>query len=304
MVIILRYFVNWSDGVKKLTAILLFSGCVLANPAQQEQQINMMLAMMEKMGELERVSQCVALPPNRVKAIFRQTFADCGLGDMMSDEPDPAHEACMQQSMVMHSGIAAEQWQACGNDGDDGRADDPLLAELEALSARIGEREPTAAEQRQMEQIIERMQQRGVAQMQQMVDGMIAGSQGSEASITLPLFPQAQLLINLPAQAAIEIAEQSYPTLPGASFVTTATPAQVLHYYRQQLPAFQLHRPSLKAKTDVALMQSVPAGFDYSRDIGRAFSIPHIYIQPASESDQQRLAGAKTLFFIYYQPAG
>jgi hypothetical protein len=288
--------------VKKIAALLLVSSGVLANPAQQEQQINMMLAMMEKMGELERVSQCVALPPDRVKAIMRQTFADCGLGDMMSDEPDPAHEACMQQSMVRHSGIAAEQWQACGNDGNDAPEDDPLLAELEALTARIGEREPTAAEQQQIEQIIERMQQRGIAQMQQMVDGLIEGSQGSQASITLPIYPQAKLLINLPARGEIEIAEQRYTTLPGASFVTTATPQQVLAFYQQQLPAYRIHRPTLMAATDVALMQSIPPEFDYSRDMGRAFSIQHIYIQPASDSDRQKLAGANTLFFIYYQP--
>jgi hypothetical protein len=287
--------------MKVLTVLLLLSGSVLANPAQLEQQANMMLAMMERMGGLARLAQCIDLPQQQVKTLLKQSILRCGLGDLESEEPDAVHTACMQQSLTDNSGVAADRWQACDN--DDAPQADPLLAELEALSARIGERNPTAAEQQQMEQLISQMQSRGMAQMQQLVDGMIDGSQGSEASITLPIFPQAQLLINLPATGQIEIAEQPYATLPGASFATTASPQQVLDYYRQQLPAYVMHRPALMAATDVALMQRVPAGFDYSRDIGRAFSIPHIYIQPAGEGEQQRVAGAKTLFFIYYQPA-
>jgi hypothetical protein len=293
--------------VKKLLLVLLLSGQVLAlngnvmaNSAQQIQQINMMLTMMESMGELENISQCITLPPDRLKAVFRQTYTECGFGDMMSDEPNAAYDACVMQSLVTHSGIPATRWQAC--EDNDQPADDPLMAELEALSDSIGEREPTAAEQRQMDQIIERMQQRGVAELEQMVSGIIAGSQGSEALITLPLFPQAQLLINIPAQGEIIIADQRYSTLPGASFLTTASPQQVLDYYRLQLPTYQLHRPALVAATDMALMQTVPVDFDYGRDTGQAFSIPHIYIQPATDANRLRLAGANSLFFIYYQP--
>lgn len=283
------------------TASILIGGRAAADAVQQ-QQVNMMLAMMEQMGELQRLAQCVDLPQTKLKTILAQSLSQCGFGDPEADEPDAAHVACMQQSLTRLSGVSPARWQACDHD-EPQQGTDPLLAELEALSDHIGEREPTAAEQQQMENIIARMQQHGVAQLQQMVDGMIAGSQGSEASITLPIFPQASLLINLPAGTEVDIAEQSYASLPGASFLTTASPEQVLTYYRQQLPDYVLHRPSLMAATDVALMQSVPAGFDYSRDIGQAFSIAHIYIQPASETEKRKLAEAKTLFFIYYKPA-
>ncbi|WP_027670020.1 hypothetical protein [Rheinheimera baltica] len=286
--------------MKILTVLLVLTGSALANPAQQEQQINMMLTMMERMGELERISQCVGVSQDRLKRVYRQTFAECGMGDMMSDEPSPAHQACLESSIVEHSGVAQERWEACDRDGDTEQQDDPLMAELDALSDRIGDRDPTAAEQQQMDQLIERMQQHGVAEMQQMVDAMIAGSQGSESLITLPLYPEAELLINIPAQSEMEIAEQRYETLPGASFITKASPAQVLAYYRQQLPTFQMHR---SGSDTVALMQNIPPGFDYNRNMGQAFSIPHIYIQPASDKDRLRLAGAQTLFFVYYQPA-
>lgn len=287
--------------MKKIFLSLLFSGSVLANSAQQEQQLNMMLAMMEQMGELTRLAECVDLPPARLKSAFRQTFAECGMGDMSSEESDPEHKACILDSLASHSGVAAERWQACDNSEEEPA--DPLMAELDALTERIGEREPTAAEQQQMDQIIERMQQRGVAEMQQVVDGMIAGSQGTEALVTLPVFPQAKLLINMPAQGEMEIAEQRYVTLPGASFVTTASPAEVLDFYRQQLPSYREHRPALMAATDVAYMQNVPAGFDYVKDVGRALSIPHIFIQPAKAGSQKQLPGAQTLFFVYYPPA-
>ena len=178
--------------------------------------------------------------------------------------------------------------------------EDPLLAELEALTERIGERDPTAAEQRQIDDIIERMQQRGVAEMQQLVDGMIDASQGTAGSISLPVYPDAQLLIHIPANGSLTLGDEQYATLPGASFVTAASPEQVLAFYRQQLPSFTLHRPSLLSDTDVALMQHLPAGFDYVRDTGRAMSIPHIYIQPASDNERRSLASARTLFFVYY----
>ncbi|MDX1391360.1 MAG: hypothetical protein R3241_03180 [Rheinheimera sp.] len=287
--------------MKTLTALLLCSAGALANTAQQEQQINMMLAVMARSGALEQLAQCVEISPAELESAMRQTLSRCGIGDINADEPDAAHRTCMQQHLPAFSGVPSQRWQAC--DSDDATEEDPLLAELDALTARIGERDPTAAEQQQMDDIIARMQQRGVAEMQQMVDGMIDGSQGTASSITLPIFPQSQLLINLPARGTIDIAEQTYATLPGASFITTASPQQVLEYYRQQLPGYQMHRPALLAATDVALMQHVPAGFDYSRDTGKAFSIPHIYIQPAQKAEQQRLAGAQTLFFVYYPPA-
>lgn len=287
--------------MKKIIVSLLFSGSVLANSAQQEKQINMMLTMMESMGEMTRLAECVDLPQPRLQSVLRQTLAECGIGDMTAEEPDQQHTACLHASLERRSGVPADRWLACEN--SDEEHEDPLMAELDALSERIGEREPTAAEQRQMDQIIERMQQRGVADMQQMVDAMIAGSQGSEASVTLPVYPEAKLLINIPSQGDIEIAEQRYITLPGASFVTTASPAQVLEFYRQQLPGYRIHRSALSAATDVAYMQNIPVDFDYSRDFGRAFSIPHIYIQPAKAGSQQQLPGAQTLFFVYYQPA-
>lgn len=177
---------------------------------------------------------------------------------------------------------------------------DPLLEELEALTERIGEREPTAAEQRQIDDIIERMQQRGVAEMQQLVDGMVDASQGTAGSISLPVYPDAQLLIHIPASGSMTLGDEQYATLPGASFVTDATPEQVLAFYRQQLPSYQLHRPSLLSATDTALMQHLPAGFDYVRDTGIAMGIPHIYIQPASDNERRNLASARTLFFVYY----
>ncbi|MBV2129263.1 hypothetical protein [Arsukibacterium indicum] len=287
--------------MKKIVLSLLFSGSVLANSSQQEQQINMMLAMMENMGEMTRLAECVDIPKTRLKSLLQQTLTECGIGDITAEESEQQHTACLHASLERRSGVPADRWLACDN--SDEEQEDPLLAELDALTERIGEREPTAAEQREMDQIIERMQQRGVAELEQMVDGMIAGSQGSEDLVTLPVFPEAKLLINIPAQGEIEIAEKRYVTLPGASFVTTASPAEVLAFYRRQLPDYQEHRPSLMAATDVAYMQQVPAGFDYVKDVGRAMSIPHIFIQPASKQEQRQLAGAKTLFFVYYPSA-
>ena len=291
--------------MKKLAAILLCSGSVFANPTQQ-QQIDMAIAMMESTGTLTQLAQCLDLPKAKVSQALRNTYAACGLAEMDSDAPDAVFEACLVSKIPAYSGVPASRWQECGEQDDqqhDDEQQDSILAQIDALYERIGDREPTAAEQQQIEQLLEQMQQRGNAELEMMVNGMVAGSQGSEHLITLPLYPRAQILINIPAQAEIEIGEQAYATLPGASFVTTDSPEQVLQYYRQQLPDYKVHRSSLAEKGEVALMQHLPAGFDYVKDMGRAFSIAHIYIQVASGAEQKRLPGAKTLFFIYYPPA-
>lgn len=286
--------------MKKLAALLLCSGSVLANPIQQ-QQIDTMLSMMESSGALTRLAQCLDLSKAKLTEALRNTYAACGLTEMESDAPNAVFEACLISKIPSFSGVPAARWQECGEQEDEQQ--DPILAQLDALYERIGEREPTAAEQQQIEQLLEQMQQRGIAEMEMMVNGIIAGSQGSEHLITLPLYPQAQILVNIPAQAEIELGEQAYATLPGASFVTTDSPQQVLQYYRQQLPDYKVHQSSLAKAGEVALMQHLPAGFDYVKDMGRAFSIAHVYIQPASAAEQKRLPGAKTLFFIYYPPA-
>lgn len=286
--------------MKKLAALLLCSSSVLANPTQQ-QQIDMMLSMMENSGSLTRLAQCLELSKAKVTEALRNSYAACGVADMYSENANAALEACLESKIPSFSGLPAARWQECGEQEDE--QPDPMLAELDALYERIGEREPTAAEQQQIEQLLQQMQQSGIAKMEMMVDGMIAGSQGSEHLITLPLYPQAQLLINIPAQAGVEIGGQAFDTLPGASFVTTDSPQQVLQYYRQQLNDYTVHRSSLSTAGEVALMQHLPAGFDYVKDMGRAFSIPHVYIQPASAAEQKRLPGAKTLFFLYYPAA-
>ena len=286
--------------MKKLAALLLCSSSVLANPTQQ-QQIDMAISMMESSGTLTRLAQCLDLSKAKVTDALRKTYAACGLAEMHDESSNTVFEACMVSKIPSLSGVPAARWQECGEQEDDQQ--DPILAELDALYERIGEREPTAAEQQQIEQLLEQMQQAGAAEMEMAVNSMIAGSQGSEHLITLPLYPQAQLLINIPAQAGVQIGDQVVATLPGASFITTDSPQQVLQYYRQQLNDYKMHRSSLATAGEVALMQHLPAGFDYVKDMARAFSIPHVYIQPASAAEQKRLPGAKTLFFLYYPAA-
>ena len=279
-----------------LFCISFFATSLSANSSVQDQQIKMMIQMMESMGELDRLAECINLPTNKVKTIIQKSMNKCGLPDMEND--DPEHMLCMQNETVSLSGISASKWDACG---EEQAPENPLLSQLEALYERIGNREPTAQEEREINRLMNQMQEDGIKEMQRMVNGMVEGSQGSEHSISLPIFPNAQLLIHMPAQGAIEIAEQRFDTLPGASFLTKSSPQEVLSFYQNSLPSFKFHKPALSPQ-DAVIMKELPNNFDYVRDMGRAFSIPHIYIQPAAQAEQLRLDGAKTMFFIYYKP--
>ncbi|KKO45913.1 hypothetical protein WG68_07835 [Arsukibacterium ikkense] len=269
------------------------SGNLLANP--QDIQIDIMLNFMAQSGQLQQQAECTGLPEQRLRELYRSTLRHCGL-----DHEDPEHETCVKQRLLT-TGVPQERWEQCDQDDN---PQDAILAQLDAIYERIGERAPTAAEQAHIDQLLTQMQQQGMQELQQMMNHLSAASAGTEDVITLPIMPDSKMLMHIPGGIGIEIGDNMVHSLPGASFASTKTPAQVLAYYQQQLPAFRLHNFSLGDSTEHALMQHLPAGFHYPEAILSGISIPHIHIQQANSIAEQLLPGARTLFFIYYQPGG
>ncbi len=271
------------------------SGNLLANP--QETQIDIMINFLAQSGQLQQQAECTGLSEQRLRQLYRSTMQQCGF-----DDENPAHEACVMQQLAA-TGVPQSRFEQCEQD-EETSPQDAMMAQLDALYDRIGERAPTAAEQAQIEQLLAQMQQQGMQDMQQMMTHLAEASVGTEAAITLPIMPDSKILMHIPGGIAIEMGDNMAQSLPGASFASTKTPAQVLAYYQQQLPAFRLHNFSLGEGTEHALMQQLPAGFHYPDAILSGISIPHIHIQQANSMAEQLLPGARSLFFIYYQPAG
>ncbi|WP_333609321.1 hypothetical protein [Arsukibacterium sp.] len=278
------------------TVLLLIAGLSgSAIASSQQTQIDLILNLLTQTGQLQQQAECTGLSQQRLRELYRSTMQHCGL-----DDENPAHENCVKQRLVA-SGVPAERWQQCEQVDEDPQA--AILAQLDAMYERIGERAPTAAEQAQIDQLLAQMQQQGMQEMQQMMTNIAAASAGTEAAITLPILPGSKILMHIPGNIDVEIGDKMISSLPGASFASTKTPEQVLAYYQQQLPSFKLHSFSLGEGIEHALMQQLPAGFYYPREILNGIDIPHIHIQPANGMAEQLQPGAKTLFFIYYQPA-
>lgn len=271
------------------------SGSVMANP--QDTQIDIMLNFLAQSGQLQQQAECTGLTDQQLRQLYHSTMQQCGL-----DDEQPEHEVCVQQHLIS-SGVPQEVWEQCEFEEDTSQQD-AMMAQLDALYDSIGEREPTAAEQAQIEQLLTQMQQQQTQEMEQLMGHLAAASAGSETVITLPVMPDSKILMHIPGGMMIETDDSTINSLPGASFASTKTPAQVLAYYQQQLPAFTLHNFSLGDSTEHALMQRLPANFYYPDAILNGISIPHIHIQQANSMAEQLLPGARTLFFIYYQPAG
>ena len=271
------------------------SGSLLASP--QDTQIDIMINFLEQTGQLQQQAECTGLSKPTLSQLYRNTMQQCGL-----DDEDPTHQACVRQQLVA-SGIPQSRWEQCEQEQET-EPQDVIMAQLDALYDRIGDRSPTAAEQAQIEELLERIQQQGMRDMQQMMANLAAASAGTETAITLPVMPDSKILMHIPGGIAIETDDTVIHSLPGASFASTKTPAQVLAYYQQQLPRFSLHNFKLGEETEHALMQQLPAGFHYPEAILNGISIPHIHIQSANSMAEQLLPGARTLFFIYYQPGG
>lgn len=272
----------------------------VAAPTQQQQQITMLLSMMENMGQLDSMSACVGLPKPRIKELFSQSITACGMGDILGGEGgNLEHETCMKEFMLKSSGVSAARLEACSDGG--GEDNDPMGSELDAIYDRIGDREPTAAEKKEIQSLIQGMTQRSTENIDKVVGSLIEASQGAEDSVTLPIYPQAKMLINLPSPGAMFITEEAM-VLPGASFYSTDSPEKVRAFYQKKLPTFKVVESTSLSVTGVALMKSIPPNFEYGRDFEKAFSIEHVLIQEAPKTNQNHLVGAKTLFFIYYQP--
>ena len=266
-------------------------------PAAQQQ---MLLQMAEQSGLLQQASACSGVSSGKLKQHLANALQQCPLSS--NGMPD---EQCVKRQVIQQSGVSAATVQKCeqlAKQAQQQHQQSSTEDQLNKLFASIGDREPTTAEQMQIEQLTNNLQQEGIAQMRSAVDSLVNASQGTTANIPAPMYPGSKVLVHLPAQGMVKFGNSQVVSLPGVSFASTATTAEVLRWYQQKYPAYQYRKIDLGGEPDHLLLKNAPEPFDYMKMLPQLPGIPHVFITVATDETKRHLPGAKTLFTVTYQP--
>lgn len=285
--------------VALLTAALAVSHNATAQnipPAQQQ----MLLQMAEQSGLLQQAAACSGVSSGQLKQHLAKALQQCPL--TANGMPD---EQCVKRQVIQQSGVSTATVQKCeqlAKQAQQQQQQSSAEEQLSKLFDGIGDREPTAAEQLQIEQLTETLQQQGIAQMRSSVDMLVNASQGTTANIPAPMYPGSKVLVHLPAQGLVRFGDQSVTSLPGVSFASTASADEILAWYQQKYPAYQYRKIEMGGAPDHLLLKKAPEPFDYMKLLPQLPAIPHVFITAANKETQRHLPGAQTLFTVTYQP--
>lgn len=282
-----------------LSTVLLFSASLSAQtmPAAQQQ---MLLQMAEQSGLLQQVANCSGVSSSNLKQHLASALQQCPLA--ANGMPS---EQCVKTQLIQKTGVSKAAVQKCEQlaaQAQQQQQQSSAETQLAALFDQIGDQEPTAAEQMQIEQLTEKLQQEGIKQLRSNVDLLVNASQGTTANIPAPMYPGSKVLVHLPAQGMVQFGDQSIKSLPGVSFASTASATEILAWYQQQFPAYQYRKIELGGTPDHLLLKKAPEPFDYMQVLPQLPAIPHVFITAANKETQRHLPGAKTLFTVTYQP--
>lgn len=279
------------------TITALFASTLSAQqiPAAQQQ---MLLHMAEQSGLLQQASACSGISSGKLKQHLAKALQQCPL--TANGMPD---EQCVKRQVIQQSGVSATAVQKCEQLARQAQQQQPPINEqLNKLFAGVGDKEPTVAEQMQIEQLTTKMQQQGIARVRAAVDSLANASRGTTANMPAPMYPGSKVLVHLPAQGLVKFGNSQVTSLPGVSFASTATASEVLRWYQQQLPGYQYRKIELGAEPDHLLLKNAPQPFDYLKILPQLPGIPHVFITAATSETKRHLPGAKTLFTVTYQP--
>lgn len=285
--------------ILSLSTAVLFATSASAQtmPAAQQQ---MLLQMAEQSGLLQQVANCSGVSSSNLKQHLVSALQQCPLA--ANGMPS---EQCVKTQLIQKTGVSKAAVQKCEQlaaQAQQQQQQSSAETQLAALFDQIGDKEPTAAEQMQIEQLTNKLQQEGIAQLRSNVDLLVNASQGTTADIPAPVYPGSKVLVHLPAQGMVQFGNQSVKSLPGVSFASTASASEILAWYQQQFPAYQYRKIELGGAPDHLLLKKAPEPFDYMQVLPQLPGIPHVFITAANKETQRHLPGAKTLFTVTYQP--
>lgn len=307
--------------MNKLTLLLTgaLSCSVMANETQNRAMMDMMQAMASQSAENQQVAECLGTSVPKMKAAFNRTIESCfnKLKKLPSEEFADEISVCLELELPSSLGISQDRFQKCDEDASEDNSFmspemkalqdkiDRLSSELDALyekgasesqlERKIIELE---AASEQMNSLTEQAFAPGGSMQQEMMKQFDMISQSSESTlkyITLPIYPNAKVMVHMPASGRLELDKQ-YITLPAATFSSPDDAAKVVDYYAKNLKGFQ--KKQLK-NGEVVFMKNMPADFDILTHMQAYVSQPHVLIKKA---EGNMYPNAKTFIELAYEP--
>lgn len=226
-----------------------------------EQMADMSISMMKASGMLASNAQCLGISEASYEGGIRHSMETC-LGKISPDD-DEKLDQCMQETLPKRLDISLAELNRCDEEADEAEE----MNDPEAMQA---------------------MARQQMALMQKM-------SQGTEKQITLPIYPNSQMIIHLTDGMMMD--DEKQETLPAATLASKDNIDSVIQFYQKKLPNFAHKKLS---EGEYLFMRSMPAGFDILKNFEAYTSTPHVLISKLNGNDKM-VPGAKTKIEIAYK---
>jgi len=292
---------------------------LFANEAQNRAMMDMMKAMAGQSAENPQVAKCLGTSVPKMKQAFNRTMDSCfaKLKNLLSEEFTDEISACMELELPANLGITTDRFQQCDEEVQDENSFmtpemkalqdkvDQLSTELDSLYERGAPESALAQKTNELEAVSEQLSELtaqafapGGSMQQEMtkqLDMLSKSSEGTLHLITLPIYPDAKVMMHMPVSGRLEL-DKEYITLPAATFTSSHKPNKVAAFYEKNLKGFE---KKVLATGDIVFMKAMPANFDLMTHMHAYVSQPHVLIKKA---EGLMFEGAESFIEIAYQP--
>jgi len=197
--------------------LLIFTSSSYAG--KYDAQIDMVIQMITSSNEFKTSAQCIGITQNQAEVAYRKVMTACMEKYGNNDDNIDIQNKCIEIGAKKELNLTPEIIKKCTVDDENS-------------SDKINEPE----EDDMSEESLAAQQQAGKEQLQAMLDMVQKQSAGTEKSITLPIYPNAQLMANHKFMIL-----SGKKTLPVAMFSTPDDIKKVVEYYKKNLATFNRH---------------------------------------------------------------
>lgn len=270
--------------------------------ADEEQMIlNMMDAQLES-GAYKSGAACLGVSEQKLADAAKKAMSACFKTNKDSEE---LLDKCVQGHAIKSLGVTAKKFEACRDAEEESDQGDfsemtRLNAKLDKLWEKIGDREPTKAEEAEIAALsaqIDKAMQEGLkgarANMEKSLGMVEQASQGTEKDITLPIYKNSKIKIHSMSGTSLG----GEKGLPAATFSSPDSPDKIIAFYKKALPKYAFKD---LGEIGVIFMETMPANFDILKHNKEYMSVPHVYIRSLTDESSKK-QGIKSLIEIAYR---
>ncbi len=244
-----------------LSGLLSFS--VTAKTDKNDAMVEMVCNMMKQSGQMSTVSNCLGLTESDFIKSYKKTIRSCIPQDGLEGD-------CMEKLALKNFGVSKDTFEACTRD-------DTEIAEQEE------EVDYSALSESERAALLATQQAEGVARMQEMADLIKKSSEGTEDTITLPVYTPSTIASHYNQGMKNSMGKM---TLPVATFTTEDSVEDVAKFYKKSLPNFNInHNMGL-----YYVMKKIPDDLiklSFDTENLPLYFIPHIEIYSLNVADKE-----------------